>query len=551
MNQLIRQVYSTFWAIALMAAIPASALGQSSMASDDGAVKPVAVLSIASIDRLMDDFAYLTKAAGRAEVAGQMQVMSAMFLQGFDRTRPAGVLITIENDEPKGIGFLPIPDGDKMLGMLKDKLGAEVDDLGNGIKKLEWGKGVYLKQQGPWLYFTDNPQHLSRLPEDPVAMLGGLDKKYGIAMRFYVRNIPQGLRDVADFALQSRIDADLNAGKLDDPELDKAFVESLRTSMKRWTTTLINDSDQLTIGWAADSANRCVYVDLHAVAKDGSALARQFRSTLDSRSTFTGFAVDDAAVTLQGSLRVSQQGRQQISTFLQYVRKKVNKGIDEDPKAPESLKGIVNSVLGVVEATVLQGKTDIGATLLLASKSFKFVGGVRVADGHALASAFQDFFELVKNEPDVPEAHFFAGKHDDLDLHTLSLPIAPEEKVARQVLGEDLDITIATGPEQLYVAIGKENAKLLETVADKSKENGEQVVLPLRLYVALKPIMRYLASLDEKDEKLQGFANVIEQAQGGDGIEFTVKQIDHGIGCRLEIQEGVLELAGKAAREEK
>ena len=45
-------------------------------------------------------------------------------------------------------------------------------------------------------------------------MLGGLDKEYGIAVRFFVRNIPQGMKDVADFALQTKIDADLSAQQL-------------------------------------------------------------------------------------------------------------------------------------------------------------------------------------------------------------------------------------------------------------------------------------------------------------------------------------------------
>ncbi len=550
MNKLIRQVGGPFCVIVLIVIGSVSALIQPGVARADDAVKPVAILSIASIDRLMDDFGYLMKAAGRADVSEYLQLMSSAFIQDFDRTRPAGVLITIEDDEPKGVGFLPVPHGDELLGMLKDKLGAEVDDLGNGIKKLEWGKGVYLKQQGEWLFFTDSPRHLSRLPEDPAAMLDGLDKEYGVALRFFVRNIPQGLKDVADFALQNKIDADLNASELADPELDAAFVESLRKSMKRWTTTLINDADQITVGWAVDSANRRTYIDLHAQAKDGSSLSRQFSSAMNSRSTFTGFAVDNAAATFQGSLRVSEQGRQQISSFLKYVREKVNKGIDADPNVPEALKEIVNDVLSVVDQTVRQGKTDVGATLLLAPKSFKFVGGVRVADGHALATAFQSLFELTKNEPDMPEVHFFARKHGELDLHTLSLPIDQDDKDVRLVLGEDLDITIATGPEQLYVALGKKSDELLETIVDRAQKNGEKEVLPARFRIALKPVIRYLASLDADNQKLHMLAEVIEQTQGGDGIQLTVEQIDQGIGCRLEIEEGVLELAGKASREE-
>lgn len=104
--------------------------------------KPVAVLSIASIDQLMGDLTYLTKLSGRSDVAEFIKMAGSSFVQDLDRTKPLGVLITIENDEPKGVGFLPVPDLDKVLTVVRDKFSANIDDLGDGIKKLELGKGV-------------------------------------------------------------------------------------------------------------------------------------------------------------------------------------------------------------------------------------------------------------------------------------------------------------------------------------------------------------------------------------------------------------------------
>ena len=214
----------------------------------------------------------------------------------------------MEQGQPKGVGFLPVPDGGKLLAMVREKFGAEVDDLGDGIKKLQLGKGAYIKQQGEWLFFTDHPRHLAQLPEDPVSMLGGLDKQYGIAVRFFVGNIPQSVKDVADFSLQTKIDMDLKASPLSDSEIDAAFLDSLRVNLKKWASTLINDSDQITIGWAVDRQGRRTYIDLNAQAKDGSSLSHQFDSLANSRSTFTGFFVADAAAAFQGSLRSHPTG---------------------------------------------------------------------------------------------------------------------------------------------------------------------------------------------------------------------------------------------------
>jgi hypothetical protein len=510
--------------------------------------RPVAVLSIASIDDLMGNFTYLTKLGGRADVGGFIQMAGASFVQDLDRTKPLGVLITIENDEPKGVGFLPVPNLDKALKVVRDKLSANIDDLGDGIKKLELGKGVYLKQQGEWLFFSDQPKHLANLPVDPVAMLGGLEKQYSVALRFFVQNVPQNLRDLGAFQLHSKIDVDMKGVTLDDPEIDGAFIESLRQELKESVNVLINQSDQITIGWAVDSQGGRMYLDLHATAVTGSALAQQWAGFASSRSVFTGFVVDDAAATFQGVARVSQDSAGNIRAVVEYLRKKAIKGIDRDPKAPPALKDIVNGVLDVVDQTVQEGKSEIGASVVLAPKSFKFVAGVHVADGRALADAFQKLYELAKQQPDVPAVKFYADKHRDIDLHTLTVPISERDTDARKMLGEELDVVVGTGPQSLYFALGENSDKLLKSAIDKSVEVGEQSVPPVHLHVAVRPLMAFLASLDVAAEKPAKMAELIGQARGGDSISFTVTPLENGIGCRLQVDEGVLEMLGKTAQ---
>jgi hypothetical protein len=43
-------------------------------------------------------------------------------------------------------------------------------------------------------------------------------------------------------------------------------------------------------------------------------------------------------------------------------------------------------------------------------------------------------------------------------------------------------------------------------------------------------------------------AEIIGQARGGDSISLTVTPLEHGIGCRLLVDEGVLEMLGKTAQ---
>ncbi len=148
-------------------------------------------------------------------------------------------------------------------------------------------------------------------------MLGGLDQQYAVAVRLHVSNIPQGIRDVTDYAIQTKIDADLKtAADQAEAEIDVAYLQSLRDTLKRWASTLINDSDQITIGWDVDPNTRRTFVELLAQAKEGSALSQQLDSLADCHSAFTGFLQDDAAIAVQGAVQVTDEGQRQVDDSL-------------------------------------------------------------------------------------------------------------------------------------------------------------------------------------------------------------------------------------------
>lgn len=510
--------------------------------------KPVAVVSVASVDRLAQDLGYLARAAGRGDVGVYLQWITSSFLETLDRTRPAGVLITVDQDDPRGVGFLPVPDPDALLRVMRDRLGAKVDELSDGVRKLELGKGVYLKQQGPWLFFSDHPRNLAELPDDPVAQLDGLDQRYAVAARFYLRNIPQAQKDVADFLLQSKIDSDIDASLRDNPDADAALLESLRKQMKKASSTIIHQLDQVTIGWAVDGTQQRTYVDLRVQAEGGSSLAQQFQPLGETRSTFTGFLMPDAAAAVQGCWRVSPAAEQKLSSFWDYVREKTRQGLNEDPSTPADIKETIDDILDVVARTLRECQADVGATLMLAPASFRFVGGARVADGQALANALQQLWEQARQDPEVPPVHFFAGRLEGLDLHTLNLPIAATDQDARRLFGEHLEMTVATGPEQLYVALGPGSDGLLKEVVARSAELGSQKVSPLHLRVALMPVMRFLASIEPDAGKQRSLTAVIDQAQGGDVIDLVVQPVQDGLELRVSVEDGVLGLIGAASR---
>jgi hypothetical protein len=79
-------------------------------AQDAALAKPVAIVSLASPNKLMGDVTYLTRAAGAEDVGQLVVVMAGAAIQGLDKTKPAGVVITMDGPQPKPLGFVGVKD---------------------------------------------------------------------------------------------------------------------------------------------------------------------------------------------------------------------------------------------------------------------------------------------------------------------------------------------------------------------------------------------------------------------------------------------------------
>ncbi|MCU0961506.1 MAG: hypothetical protein MUF48_15525 [Pirellulaceae bacterium] len=517
------------------------------------APRPVAVLSVASVDALLDDFAYLARVAGRSEVSGFVELATSGFLQEIDRTKPLGVLITVGDDEPEGIGFLAVRDLDKLLQMAHDKLAIEVDSLDNGIRKAEVGQGVYLKQHGGWLYVSDHPRHLARLPEDPVAMCGGLDQQYSVALRVFVQHIPPGLRDLAAFQLHAKIDQDIQAAKLEDPDLDRPFLDSVGRGLKQSVNGFFQQCDQLTLGWAADSDQQRVYLDLWATAVPDAALATALAELPRAPRTLRGAVVPDAAMTIHAGLQLPSQASQAFQAMVAYLRAKALRRLAQDPAAPAVLTEIASTVFDVADRTATDAVIEAAASVVVAPHASRVVAAIRVADGRAVATALQQLYKVARHQPDVPAAEFFAARAGNIDLHRLNIAVGQHDEDARKVFGPALDIVLGTSSDHLYLALGQQSEELLQRTVDPPDASAgapedDNQLLAVRL--AARPLMAFLAALEPDQEKPRRMAEVVAAARGGDRVALTVEAIPQGLRCRFEVDEGVLEMLAKSATPE-
>src|SRR5690606_24867468 len=113
-----------------------------------------------------------------------------------------------------------------------------------------------------------------------------------------------------------------------------------------------------------------------------------------------------------------------------------------DDQTKAAAKDVLNMVMDVVSETIKSGRIDGGATLMLNEGSLSAVAGGYVADSAKAEAAFRKLVTLAEKEPDFPGVKFNAATYQNVNFHTMRVPVPEKEGDARKILGENLDVAI-------------------------------------------------------------------------------------------------------------
>lgn len=516
--------------------------------------KPAIVVSITSLDKFLGDIGYLTRAAGTPEFGGFVTLMAGPYLQGIDTKRPAGVLLQFEGPQPSGVAFVPVSNLDLVLQQLENN-NIEVEDAGDGLKKINAPQRViYLKESNGWAFITDSEENLNGLPADPSQQLGGLDRRYNLAFQVNVRSIPEDLIDMAVSEMKNGFERNLEN---ETDEEKRALQEKVGRQQLENFTRLIRESDQITVGWGVDSQGGKTFLDFGLTAVAGTRLAEQMDGYKQLKSNFAGMQVPGAAASLRFTMPIQKEDIEQARESLKAVEEQAIAAVEKDDNlkdqgARDAAKQVVSSLFAVLTATVESGKVDGGAALLLNNDKLKFIAGGFVADGKVVQDQLKKLVELARqsgdNDVSIEDLKFNAARHQNVDLHTFSIPVPADEEEAQALFGEKLNVVVGTGPQSAYLAAGDQPEALLKKVVDGSAGGGQQETIPLQLVLSLAPILQFAANQETDDPILGVLAATAQKSAGKDHIRVTQRTVERGTMVRLEIEEGVLQLIGAGAK---
>jgi hypothetical protein len=555
---IVRKLFVSLCAAILLAGSIAPCLAKDDAKNTDSATKPVAILSIASYDRIMADVALVGNLAGNPDLDKNLEGMLKLFTQGqglngLDQTRPWGVTLSTDGLSFQPLVFLPVKSTKQLLESLAPLIG-EPQDGADGIQELEvFNQKILIKDAGAWCFVGQSAEVLSAVPKDPTKLLDGLDKAYDVGLRLYVQNIPEVYRSLA--IDQLRLGVENGMSRLPD-ESDDAFEgrKKLAQQQIEAITTAINDVEQLTLGAALDLEAKSAHIDLTIGASSGSNLGKQVSQLQLATSDFAGFLVDDAAASLNVTAKVAKTDAEHIVAGLSALRARALQHIESESKiatdeaSKKIAKEMVGEIFDAIGATLATGRIDAGATLQLSDTSMALAVGAYVADPQALEKALHKFAELAKKEPKFKGIKFDADKHGDVRFHTTTIEV-PKDAEIKKVLGDTLDVSVGIGAKSAYLAAGRDSLKLVKQLIDKSKADASKKLPPFQLNVSLAPIFQFASAMQDS-AVVKSLAEQLAKSKGKDHVSIVVTPEGNALKIRLEGQEGVLRLlanAGKAA----
>ena len=522
------------------------------------APKPALTIAFAGYDQLIGDLKALEALSGHAKLAAMFEAnIKAQThdkgLVGLDKSRPWGGLVFLgEDDQPVVQGFLPATDLKQLLAAIPLPGGDAPTAKANGVYELPVNdKTVYLKQKGKWAVFSFSEETLDSALADPTPALADLTKKYLLAVRGSVQNVPAARRESTLNSLRGIVEIMLlamqqQANSDEERAMQAAGVKQMFAKLER----LSKELDTAVIGVGLDRSSKSLFLDFEARAVAGTDLAKKFGALKDAKTDLAGFALPGAAMTMLSAGTSDDDDVAEIKTTLANLKAKANKLLDDndqlEAKKRDLAKKLLGDILGVFEKTAELKKSEFGMAVV-AEDAPAVVAGLRIAEGAKLESTLKELVDkLADDEPKLKElVKFDAEKDGDVNFHVVKIPLTDPD--AAKVFGDPLQIVVGISPSRLYFGAGKEPITTIKKAIEASKAAPGKAIDAVDLVISGEPIAKFFAKVLSDDNPSEGeakknFAKAaasFAKSGGKDHVTMVVKAIPDSVTLRLNVESGI------------
>jgi hypothetical protein len=518
-------------------------------------MKPIATLAFRGYDEVVKDIEFLGQLGGNPQLAQQIEeqlkaLTGGQGLAGIDKSRPWGVGVATDGQAFVVRAFVPVTDLDAFLKVIEPHVGPA--ERQGEMRTFSAGEQtVYVRQQGNWAFISNRVDAVKTPPADPLVSLGGMEKRYDLAVRMIVKNIPPMFRNMMTGALQMA-QMGMQADPNETPEQFRIRMQAMQQTIAGLNTAL-NEMDALEIGLDVNRQARNAAVEWTMTALEGTAMAKLMSASTGLKTRYAGFFDPGAALTFGAVAKLSPENIQEIQTQLAARRQAASEDLDQQEDLTDAhrqlAKQVVNQLFDVIDATVKAGQLDMAGSVRLAGDSPVVLVASTAADTKKLEDALKQAADQAGKELAPLKVQWAAGEHRGVRLHKVTIPTADmggDTEQLRKVFGDSLEVTVGIGPQAAYLAAGKGSADALKQAIDQSGTAAAAVAQPLRLSASLGQFADFMARVAEGEDQQRAaaIAQAFKKMPGKDHVLVRTANIPKGQKTRIELQEGVLGALG-------
>lgn len=508
----------------------------------------VVTLSIAPLDRLLPDITHVMRTVGVGAQSGIITQAVNGYTSGVDRERPIGGFVKLgESGIPMGVIALPISDLDEFLGGLE--LFGEAEDLGDGLYSMNLGPNtLFAQHKGDWLFVSTAEDALEVLPADASGRLAKMSTSNDIAFEVNVQNVPDELVDLLTSQMRTGFEQAMEAqsGDMSDEELE-ASREQGELMMKNLEEA-ITSTERFAFGLGINPKEKNLTIDFGAQMVEGSRLAKQLGSMKSMKSAIAGYLSDSNMLTAKSMTIVGAEDVKQMEASMDQALTTVKKQIDDqidNPVAAEKVKEYVGRLVKILADSSKEGSVET-ALSVTTDPSLNVIAAFTLADGSKVEALAQDLANEASSAGAPVTVKLMSGKHQGANLHNVAVPLPDnaDDKI-RKIVGDNVNIAIATAPKAVYLSVGKTAEASLKTALDASASNKNVSGVPVRGRLSLTQLLNFIQSI-ESNPVIDGMLSSINSDE--DAIMIDSQVVDRGGMNRITIEEGVLKAISGGVR---
>ena len=488
--------------------------------------QPAIVISMSSIAKQKETIADVMSAAGFSEMNFVVKSQLDLFAHGIDQSKGAGVMIYPGQDgSVDWLAFLPIEDLDELLDLASGFGGVEED--GDEILLELDGDDIHAREVGSYLYMSQNESMFNRIPSSPERVLASMPSDYSFALKVLPSQIPQDLKQTIQDSFTEGMDG--------------ASSSEAAESATNYLSSLLNQTEAITLGLAHDSVSDSLLLDIAIKGSPSSNLAQWQRQNSGSqRSKFAGFVMPEETFSFNYSDKPTAQGRQGMIAIVDEFRKIFLEQLEDDVVEVERAASIINQMSKVVKETIASGTVDAAAVL---SDESNFAAGMRVVNPRKFEEQFKEFASLEQSADDVEfKLNIGVIKGTNIRVHEALIDVTEEDPELRKLFGTQVKLYVCANDEAVYLAFGPNPLTLLKKGIEQSARSD--LVKSPQVNLSAMSALRLSTFFQDDTDRTSTFWEVLEQQGTIETISLKWDTTENGVSYRLEVLDGVIAIIG-------